>query len=224
MGRIARVVVPGMPHHVTQRGTRRQPIFFKEVDRNAYKRLLKNACERYGVQVWAYCLMENHVHLIVVPEKETSLPKAVGAAHHKYSCYISRREGWTGHLWQERFSSFLMDENYLIAAVRYVERNPVEAGLVSKAEDYPWSSARAHVSGGKDPLLTPCFLTERITDWVSFLSGPQDRDIARRIEDHGKVGLPLGSDEFIRRIEAQVGRSLPKKQSIHLVTGTKCTK
>ena len=227
MARNARVVVPGIPHHVTQRGSRRQPVFFKEIDRLVYRRILKKECEQFGVQIWAYCLMENHIHLIAVPEKDNSLAKALGAAHQRYSRYINRREGWTGFLWQGRFASFSMDENYLLAAVRYVERNPVEAKLVSRAEDYPWSSARAHVLGDKDFLLSPCFLSETIVDWAAFLFMEGDKEAERLVVEHSRAGLPLGDKEFIQRIQSQVGRPMVKqrsgpKRTIHSVPVTKC--
>ena len=104
-------------------------------------------CDRYRVQVWAYCLMPNHVHLIAVPASSDGLRGAIGEAHRRYTTVINRREGWRGHLWQGRFASYVMDDRYTLAAARYVELNPVRAGLVARAEDYPCSSARAHLLG-----------------------------------------------------------------------------
>ncbi len=225
MSRHARVVIPGIPHHVTQRGNRRQPVFFKEVDRLIYLRILKQESERYGVAIWAYCLMENHVHLIAVPEKQFSLARMMSALHWRYTRWINHREGWKGFLWQGRFSSFPMDESYLLAAVRYVERNPVQAGIVEKADDYRWSSARAHVRGDKDPLIRSCFLSERIKDWAEYLAAAEEASRTQKLEEHIKDGLPLGTEEFIHRLEQQTGKSLMKKKpgrkpTIHSVTVT----
>lgn len=150
---MARVVVPGFPHHVTQRGNRRQRTFFRKDDFVAYRELMAQWCQQCGVAVWAYCLMPNHVHLIVVPESEDGLRRAIGEAHRRYTRRINFREKWRGHLWQGRFASFVMDETYLLACALYVERNPVRAGLCKRAVDYPWSSAAAHVSGKDDCLV-----------------------------------------------------------------------
>jgi putative transposase len=152
MARIARVVVPGYPHHVTQRGSRRQATFFREKDYQNYLTLMAQWCRRQRVSIWAYCLMPNHVHLVAVPETAEGLARAIGQAHRQHALMVNAREGWSGHLWQERFASFVMDESYLMAAVRYVELNPVRAGLTPFAEDYPWSSARAHLHLADDIL------------------------------------------------------------------------
>ena len=127
MARIARIVAPGYPHHITQRGNRRQRTFFNESDYSAYIDLMAEWCERCGVEIWGYCLMPNHTHLIARPEKIDSLSSAIGEAHRRYSRMINFREGWRGYLWQGRFSSFVMDEAHLIASIRYIERNPVRA-------------------------------------------------------------------------------------------------
>ena len=130
MSRIARVVAAGIPHHVTQRGNRRQPTFFGDDDYHAYLELMAQWCRRCGVAIWAYCLMPNHVHLIAVPKSEDSLRRGIGEAHRRYTRRVNFREGWRGHLWQGRFASFVLDEDYLLAATRYVELNPVRARLV----------------------------------------------------------------------------------------------
>ena len=210
MARLARVVVPGLPHHIVQRGNRRQPVFFREEDRLVYLNYLKSCGEQFGIDFWAYCLMVNHVHLIAVPKQENSLAKAIGRAHEAYTRFINFREGWRGYLWQGRFSSYPLDEAYLYAAVRYVERNPVKARLVKKAEDYPYSSAKAHVFGLRDPLLTDNFLTEEIKDWRSFLLGEDnDRDQVL-FEQHSRTGRPLGTETFLKTLEQRLGRILTK--------------
>ncbi len=182
MPRTGRVVIPGIPHHVIQRGSRKQKVFFNSGDHQYYLRLLKENCCNYGLKIWAYCLMDNHIHLIVVPEDQGSF-RAIGATHQRYTYMINTREGWKGYLWQGRFKSDPMDERYLFAAVRYVERNPVRAHIVSKAEDYYWSSAKAHVVGAKDDLLQPFFLMDQISDWSAYLltnEEEKDLDLMRR--------------------------------------------
>jgi len=210
MARLARVVVPGLPHHIVQRGNRRQPVFFKEEDRFVYLDLLKTYGDKFGLEFWAYCLMDNHVHLIAIPKQEDSLAKGIGRAHEAYTRFINFREGWRGYLWQGRFSSYPLDEPYLYAAIRYVERNPVKAKLVKKAEDYPYSSAKAHVFGLSNPLLTDHFLTKEIKDWKSFLLG-EDNDQDRLLfEQHSRTGRPLGGETFLKALEQKLGRILTK--------------
>lgn len=153
MARIARAVAPGIPHHITQRGNRRQQTFFNDEDYQVYLELMSEWCITYDVSAWAYCLMPNHVHLILVPDKKEGLNLAVGEAHRRYTRRINVREGWRGHLWQGRFSSFILDERYLLACARYVELNPVRAGLVKNPEDWPWSSAEPHIAEKDDILV-----------------------------------------------------------------------
>ena len=210
MPRIARLIIPGIPHHVTQRGNRRQPTFFSEEDRQTYLRLLLEESRQYGVVFWAYCLMDNHVHFIAVPESSESLARAFGETHRRYSSRINRREGWTGYLWQGRFASFPMEPRHCYAAIRYVERNPVDAGLVALAEEYPWSSARAHAKKTPDPLLAPLPLTQEIEDWAAFLRLPTD-EIKHDVERHSRTGRPLGSPGFVEQLERLTGRRLRKQ-------------
>ena len=135
MARLPRIVVPGLPHHVAQRGNRRQKTFFGDEDYAEYRRLLSRSCRACATQVLAYCLMPNHVHLILVPATESGLRDALWEAHRRYTRPINFRQGWRGHLWQERFHSFVMDERHLTAAARYVELNPVRARLCQRPED-----------------------------------------------------------------------------------------
>ena len=217
MARLARVVVPGIPHHVIQRGNRRQETFFEDADYRAYMDLMAEWCERRGVEVWAYCLMPNHVHLICVPATADALGRAVGEAHRRYALRVNKREGWTGYLWQGRFASYPMDEAHLRAAARYVERNPVAAGLVRRARDWRWSSARAHLAGTDDRLVRTAPLLERVAawgdgDWRSFLSGKQSDDDHALIERHGRTGRPLGDAKFLTTLERRLGRPLRKEK------------
>ena len=171
MARLARVVAPGLPHHVTQRGNRRQKTFFSPGDYRLYRHLMAEWCGREGVEIWAYCLMPNHVHLIAVPEREDALQRAIGDAHRRYSRAVNLREGWRGHLWQGRFASFPMDQDHLLAAARYVDLNPVRAGIRRRPETHPWSSARAHLAEKDDELVKAAPLLEMVGDWKTFLAG-----------------------------------------------------
>ena len=208
MARLPRITIPGTPHHVTQRGNRRQPVFFRPEDYREYLRLLHDQSRRYGLRIWAYCLMPNHVHLVVLPEREESLTRAIAETHRRYTRYINFREGWRGYLWQGRFGSFPLDEHHLVTAVRYVERNPVQARLVRQAEDYPWSSASAHVGQRADPVLSPYFLLEQILDWRAFLRETRDDELGPLLGRHSSIGRPLGSEAFLEHLEAITGRNL----------------
>ncbi len=217
MARIARVVVPGYPHHITQRGNRRQSTFFCDEDYAAYLDLMAQWCRKCQVEIWAWCLMPNHVHLIAVPQEERGLARAIGEAHRRYTRRINFRENWRGHLWQGRFASFPMDEHHLLAAVRYIEMNPVAAGLVTDPADYRWSSARAHLSGEDDGLTRVEPMSSMVGDWRGYLSlsSPEELDKLKR---HERTGRPLGGDDFVAALERDLDRTLrpqkpgPRKQ------------
>lgn len=209
MSRIARVVVPGFPHHVTQRGNRRAAVFETDADRNAYLRFIERYADRHGLAVWAYCLMSNHVHLVVVPAREESLGLALRDAHTVYAMYFNTRMELTGHLWQGRFHSCAMDDSHLWAAVRYVERNPVRAGLVERAEAYPWSSAAAHCRLRRDPLLSDEFPPPGcVDDWREWLAGGEDEESSNRIRAYTRTGRPCGGQGFLEHLESLLERSL----------------
>lgn len=209
MPRMARVVVPGTPHHVTQRGNRRQRTFFRPADYRTYIRIASEAFADAGVEVWAYCLMPNHVHMIATPNGAGDLAAAVGATHLRYTRHINAREGWTGHLWQGRFASFPMDEDRLRQCVRYVGLNPVRAGLAARAIDWPWSSVRAHVAGRHDPLLTPRAVADRFGDGIGALFETDVEDEAREaLRRASRTGRPLGTEAWVRALERASGRAL----------------
>jgi putative transposase len=211
MARIARVIAPGYPHHVTQRGNRRQDVFFCEEDYLAYIELMATWCRRYGVHIWAWCLMPNHVHLIAVPQDENGLARAIGEAHRRYTRRINFREQWRGHLWQERFASFPMDQQHLLAAARYIEMNPVAAHLTERAEDYRWSSVHAHLNGEDDNLTQARPLLDVVGNWREFLQLTDEEEI-KRFKQHENSGRPLGENSFVDMLEGQLGRILyPQK-------------
>ncbi len=213
MARMARLVVPGVPHHVTQRGNRRQDVFLVEDDYGVYIRLLGENSRARGLDIWAYCLMPNHVHLVCVPRTADALRAAVAETHRRFTLHVNTREDWRGHLWQERFHSFAMDEAHLYQAVRYVELNPVRAGLVKRPRDWRWSSARARLGGRDDPLLAPARPLEEFGDWRAYLRGGLDDETLARLRLNSRTGRPLGSDDFIRDLERRTGRTLkPQKR------------
>ena len=160
MARCCRTVVPGVAHHCTQRGTDKRKVFFTDADRGVYLELLKEHSAEAGLRMLAYCLMPNHVHLVAVPERLDSLGVVFRRVHGRYAQYLNVRRGRSGHLWQNRFFSCALDGDHLSAALRYVERNPVRAGLVAEAESYIWSSARAHLTGNRNALLDREFWEE----------------------------------------------------------------
>ena len=208
MARIARVVVPGIPHHVTQRGNRRQEAFLADDDYRTYLSFMAEGCAKRGVEIWAYCLMPNHVHLIAVPRAADGLRLAIGEAHRRYSRWFNARMGWDGHLWQDRFASFPMDEGHLLAGARYVELNPVKAGLASTPRAYRWSSARAHLAGKDDALVKVAPLLARVEDWRAFLRGRLEEESVKSIEMHARTGRPLGEEKFVTRLESKLKRTL----------------
>jgi putative transposase len=205
---MARVVAAEVPHHVVQRGNRRQPVFFSSADYKAYLRLMAAWCGKQGVEVWAYCLMTNHVHLVAVPGSERGLARAIGEAHRRYTVRVNQRENWRGYLWQGRFSSYPLDEQYLLAAVRYVELNPVRIGLVDRPWQYQWSSAAAHVRNRDDVLVRVKPMRDRVADWREYLSIEPDSTDLEVMRRHMRTGRPLGSPEFVETLEAKLARSL----------------
>jgi putative transposase len=209
MARLARAVVAGYPHHVTQRGNRRLPTFFSDDDYRAYVDLLAEQCAARGVAVWAWCLMPNHVHLIVVPKTGEALARALGEAHRRYTRRVNFREGWRGHLWQERFFSCVLDARHALATARYVERNPVRAGLVKRAWQWPWSSAAAHVKGRGDALIGPAGpLVAEVADWRRFLRTDESDETLARLRLHCRTGRPLVAPALLDRLESLLGRTL----------------
>jgi putative transposase len=186
------------------------PTFFTDEDYRAYVSLLTEWCTKCGVEIWAYCLMPNHVHLIVVPESEDGLRRGIGEAHRRYSRLINFRENWTGHLWQGRFASFPMDESYLLATARYVEMNPVRAHLAPDAVSWPWSSARAHLSGTDDEVVKVAPLLEIAGDWRLFLAGSGSEAQMDEIRKHERTGRPLGSEGFVEKLESALERTLKR--------------
>jgi putative transposase len=212
MPRMARVVIPGYPHHVTQRGNQGQRTFFGAADYRAYLDLILELKDRFGVEIWAYCLMPNHIHMVAVPEDVRSLAKLFGLAHHRYARRANLARNVTGHLWQARFHSFVMDENHLLAAVRYVELNPVRAGLCARPEQWRWSSARAHIYKNADSLLNREAMHDRVADWRQYLSEENSSAQLNSLRRHSVTGRPAGGRSFIDMLEKMTGQRLARSK------------
>ena len=212
--KLPRVVVPGCPHHVVHRGNRKQDVFGDDSDRLVYLRLMRDACQKYRTLIWAYALMDNHVHHVAVPEQTDSFYKTIKVAHGDYASYLNSKYGLVGHAWQGRFRSFPMEESHCWNAIRYVERNPVRAGIVANAEDYLWSSAAAHCDLRDDLLLSgDCPLISQIPDWSDWLKVDAEDNLKDTLRQHTRTGRPLGSNQFIIQIGLQLGRNLlPRKR------------
>jgi putative transposase len=214
MSRLARLVIPGFPHHVTQRGNRSAQTFFEDGDYALYESLLREAAQKAEAEVWCYCLMPNHVHIIIVPSDEDGLRRTFADAHRRYTGYVNARMRVTGHLWQGRFGSVVMDEEHLAHAVRYVSLNPVRAGLVERAQDWPWSSAACHLSGRSSELVKVAPVLERYGDFATFLDQEEGLSEAFRVLRQSETtGRPLGSGSWVEKLEVLTGRQLkPQKR------------
>ena len=209
MARLPRIVLPGIPHHVTQRGNRREQTFFEDGDYELYLDLLAEACGRAQVEIWGYCLMPNHVHVIAVPQDADGLSRAFRYVHRHYTGYVNARQRWTGHLWQGRFSSVAMDEPHFVTALRYVSLNPVRARLVERADEWCWSSVRAHLAGEDDDVVRVAPALERVGDFATFLGEEFDEALSyAALRQAESVGRPIGSREWLAEMEERTGRAL----------------
>jgi putative transposase len=212
MGRIARAVAVDLPHHITQRGNFGMTVFADDYERKRYLSWLVDYAQRYGMRIAAYCLMDNHVHFIATPTRHDSFARALNQTHMRYAQWVNRRSGRVGHLWQGRFYSCVLDGPHLFSAVRYVERNPVRAGVVERADEYRWSSARAHVQGGEDGVLNwPLELEDVAPDWAAYLAEPEDLEWTQGLRRAWRTGRPFGDGDFVGRVEQLLLRRLRPK-------------
>lgn len=187
-------------------------MFFTDSDRIKYLNLLGEYCKKHDVDVLAYCLMSNHIHFVAVPNSDDALHRVLKPLHMRYAQHVNRKQGWKGHVWKGRFFSSPLDEEYLWAAIRYVERNPVRAKMVSRAEDYQWSSAMAHCGTGIDSVLSKkgewVERIDAIPNWSSWLGAEDDDQKVEVLRMNSEKGLPCGSDEFVGRLGKMIGRVL----------------
>jgi putative transposase len=208
MARLARVVIAGHPHHVTQRGNGGARTFFADADYAVYRDLLREHCHAADVAVWAWCLMPNHVHLVLVPSDADGLRRALAPVHRGYAGIIHARRRRTGHFWQGRFGAVAMDEEHLLAALAYVALNPVRARLVERARDWRWASTRAHLTGRDDGITALQPIRDRVPDFAALLAGAEDAEAFARLRAAESIGRPLGDPRFMARLERLTGRSL----------------
>ena len=224
MPRIARIIAAGYPHHITQRGNNRAAVFFDDEDRQMYLKLLSGHAQRYHISIWAYCLMDNHIHLLAVPETETALSRGIGLTNLMYTQYLNRKLKQSGRIWQNRFFSCVVEnDQYLWSVARYIERNPLKIDLATSAELYRWSSAKAHITGADDPLLdaTPWLAPEERSAYAEFVRD-EDEETDDAIRRATRTGRPYGRDQFIDQLEFQLNQPLrPKKPGRPQKTG-KC--
>ena len=209
MARLARSTIIGYPHQVTQRGNYEQTVFEEDADFRRYLSWLRECSDRYSIEIWAYCLMRNHVHFVCIPKTDGALAHAFNTLHMKYAQYFHGKKGVTGHLWRGRFLSCMLDDQSVFEEVRFIENNPVRARLVERAEDYPWSSARHHVLGESDPvIMNGSFLNGEIKDWRAYLAERGDTPILTRTWHSLKTGRPAGDEGFVHALEKILGRRL----------------
>jgi putative transposase len=211
MPRFARIVIPDIPHHITQRGNNKQEVFFVDDDRIAYLRFLKEQAEKFGMIINGFCLMTNHLHIIATPRRKDALAKAMGKTNLLYSQYINFMHKRSGHLWQNRFYSCPLDSRYFYIALSYIERNPVRAKMTRSPWDYRWSSASVH-TGGEDEFglidAESWRQQSKGMNWKSILRAAMDDRQINRMRVHCRTGRPLGSDNFISKLESMIGRRL----------------
>lgn len=213
MPRIARAVAVGYPHHVVQRGNNKERVFFNKKDREQYLSLLKKYSDKWNSPILVYCLMNNHVHLLTRPTIEESLYKMMQGVTLCYTQYINRTYKRTGRLWESRYYSCIVDkEIYLWAVARYIEQNPKRAKLVKVEEDFPYSSARAHIIGVRDAVLgEELFEEEQRKDYLEFIRASIPKREINSIRYHTRTGRPYGNEEFLRKMGKKLERSFALK-------------
>lgn len=212
MARLARVVAAGSPHLVTQRGNRGQKVFFSDSDFGLYLELLAAGAGSARTAVWAYALLPDRVHLLLVPSDEDGLRAALGESHRRYTRAINDRKNWRGFLWQGRFASFPMDEEHLLACAKFIEWSPVLRRVAKRPRDWPWSSARSHLFGRDNHVVHAKPLLDRVDDWRAFLAAPLTEGEREAIRAHESTGRPLGSPAFVSRLEKRLGRTLARQK------------
>jgi len=210
MPRIARIVGVGYPHHLVQRGNNRENVFLDRTDYQKYLFFLTKYSREKEISVLAYCLMENHVHLLVIPQEEEALAKMMQGVTLCYTQYFNRKEGRTGRLWECRYQSTVIDgERYLWAVSKYIESNPVRVGIVKRPEDYSYSSAKAHILGRQDPLLKESlFDKDEINQYRKLMKSEEDKKVLEEIRNQTRLGKPLGDEGFLESLSERLGYGL----------------
>lgn len=216
MPKSPRIVLPEIPHHITQRGNKKAAVFTTDDDRGHYLDLIRMYLDKFGLRLHAYCLMSNHVHLVMTPKDTGSISNAMRDIHRRYARHLHGKTEQIGHLWQARFFSCPMDEAHFQTAVRYVERNPVRAGMTRRAEEFRWSSAPAHCRIREDPLLSGDLPSRwGINDWSDWLAEGDGDPRVPDLRADTITGRPLGSADFLRKVEKRLGQRLkPRRRKV----------
>lgn len=213
MARQARITLDNYPHHITQRGNRGEPVFFEKADFQSYIDILKEQCALFNVKILSYCLLPNQINLLVIPQNSNMLARAIGETHRRYTNMINKRNNWRGHLFQDRFFSYVCDEPYSLRAMRFIENMPVVSGIAPKPESYLWSSARDRIKITNNDFITQPRNFHAVQDWADFLNRPMDTQELKSIQVHLQTGRPRGNEVFLDMIEQQIGRTVrPQKR------------
>lgn len=224
MARTARIIGIELPHHITQRGNYKQDIFSDDKDRNKYLSWIEEYSAKHSLSILAFCLMQNHVHFVAIPHAKDSLAKVFKSVHMRYSQYFNKKNGVSGHLWQGRFYSCILDEKHLVCTARYIERNPVRANMVEKPWEWKWSSALAHIDNSKKSLIKLgdiyTYTDIPLNSWKRFIDSKDDAKDLEKIRKQTFLGRPCGNNAFIKFLETSLGVKLtpssvgrPKKKN-----------
>ncbi|MBU1023262.1 transposase [bacterium] len=209
MPRIARTILKNIPYHLTQRGNRQQDTFFSTDDRKRYLKWLSHYSELYGFNIVAYCLMTNHIHIVGIPQRDRGMTLTIQTVQMRHTQAVNRENGWKGHLWQSRYFSSALDDTHLWLAIRYVEQNPVRAGIVANAQDYIWSSAACHCGLRPDPVLSDLpELSDAFDGWDEILKEVPDNESIEKLRKRTYAGIPCGDEKFLKRISKRTGRQI----------------
>lgn len=213
MARQARIVLPNTLHHITQRGNRGDNVFLQKEDYRTYLDILKEQCDRFNVSIYSYCLLPNQIHLILEPKEAELMARAVGETHRRYTNHVNARENWSGHLFQNRFFSYAMDEQHGLRAARFIESLPVTLKIAPKPENYLWSSAKSRIKIASNNFLKNFQSFHSVQNWESYLARPMDPKEMNQIQLHLQTGRPRGSDLFLDNIEREIDRPVrPQKR------------
>lgn len=213
MPRIGRVVIPDVPYHVTQRGNYRQGVFSEVEDYEAYLDFFERNRKKFGLKVYAWCLMSNHVHFVVEPSELTTLANVFNFTHMRYSSYYNRKMKRAGHLWQGRFFSCPLDSDHFYESIRYVELNPIRAKMVDEVTDYRWSSGFDRLTKTETLPLDTFESYMLIDEWKEYLNGDTNTLLLDSLRKNTKTGRPAGSKKFVKEIEEKTGRSFSLKKA-----------
>lgn len=221
MARQARIVISNTPHHISQRGNRGEAVFFEKEDYQTYLDIITEQLKNAQIDLLSYCLLPNQIHLLVMPQSADKMAKAIGEAHRRYTNHINQRQGWSGHLFQNRFFSYAVDEQHTLRAARFIETLPITSGITNKPENYLWSSAKFRVKVIGNPVLKQFPTFDSVIDWKDFLSRPMDMAELKTIQTHLQTGRPRGNNLFLDMIEEKTGRPVrPQKRGRKPKTAT----